>query len=51
MLALVVAVAVALQSAAKSPGTFAWLPAQPVDATLYPRWKDGVYSVISEESR
>ena len=27
------------------------LPAQPVDATLYPRWKDGVYSVISEESR
>jgi hypothetical protein len=26
-------------------------PAQPVDATLYPRWKDGVYSVISEESR
>jgi len=21
------------------------LPAQPVDATLYPRWKDGVYSV------
>jgi hypothetical protein len=27
------------------------VPAQPVDATLYPRWKDGVYSVISEESR
>jgi hypothetical protein len=27
------------------------LPAQPVDATLYPGWKDGVYSVISEESR
>ena len=27
------------------------LPAQPVDATLYSRWKDGVYSVISEESR
>ena len=26
-------------------------PAQPVDATLYPRWKDGVYSVIFEESR
>jgi hypothetical protein len=25
--------------------------AQPVDATLYLRWKDGVYSVISEESR
>ena len=25
--------------------------AQPVGATLYPRWKDGVYSVISEESR
>jgi hypothetical protein len=24
---------------------------QPVDATLYPRWKDGVYSVISEDSR
>jgi hypothetical protein len=27
------------------------MPAQPVDATLYPRWKDGVYSVISEESQ
>jgi len=27
------------------------LPAQPVDATLYPRWKDEVYSVISEDSR
>ena len=27
------------------------VPAQPVDATLYLRWKDGVYSVISEESR
>src|SRR5277367_5269071 len=27
------------------------LPAQPVDATLCPRRKDGVYSVISEESR
>src|SRR5271168_4327614 len=26
------------------------LPAQPIDATLYPRWKDGVYSVIYEES-
>jgi len=24
---------------------------KPVDATLDPRWKDGVYSVISEESR
>jgi IS30 family transposase len=24
--------------------------AQPVDATLYPRWKDEVYSVISEDS-
>jgi hypothetical protein len=22
------------------------LPAQPVDATLAPKWKDGVYSVI-----
>jgi hypothetical protein len=28
-----------------------WLPAQPVDATLDPRWKDEVCSVISEESR
>jgi IS30 family transposase len=27
------------------------MPAQPVDATLDPRWKDEVYSVISEESR
>jgi hypothetical protein len=27
------------------------MPAQPVDATLYPRWKDEVYSVISEDSR
>jgi hypothetical protein len=26
------------------------LPAQPIDATLYLRWKDGVYSVIYEES-
>jgi hypothetical protein len=31
--------------------SFLPLPAQPVDATLYPRWKYGVYSVISEESR
>ena len=27
------------------------VPAQPVDATLYPRWKDEVYSVISEDGR
>ena len=27
------------------------LPAQPVDATLYPSRKDGVYSVISAGSR
>jgi hypothetical protein len=27
------------------------VPAQPIDATLYPRWKDEVYSAISEESR
>ena len=30
-------------------GLSALSPAQPVDATLYTRWKDGVYSVISEE--
>jgi hypothetical protein len=37
----------------RSPGRHVrfGLPAQPVDATLCPRWKDGVYSVISEESR
>jgi hypothetical protein len=27
------------------------LSAQPVNATLYPIWKDEVYSVISEDSR
>ena len=30
---------------------FQKVPAQPVDATLYPRWKDEVYPVISEDSR